>query len=57
VPATCYLTGLTIEKGAELSAPAGYKVSLTVDGVRKLLRPGTYAGAIALTVSPVTSGL
>jgi hypothetical protein len=48
---TSYLTGLTVEKGASITAPEGRKVTLTVDGVEKKIKPGTYTGRIVLAVS------
>ena len=53
VTKTSYLTKLTFEGNGATSAPAGYKVSLSVDGVPKLLKPGTYTGAIVLKVTPL----
>jgi hypothetical protein len=53
VTGTSYLTKLTFDKLGAISAPAGYKVSLSVDGRAKLLRPGTYSGAIVLKVTPL----
>ncbi|MCE5252734.1 MAG: hypothetical protein LLG45_00765 [Actinomycetia bacterium] len=53
VTKTSYLTKLTFEGNGAISAPAGYKVSLSVDGVPKLLKPGTYTGAIVLKVTPL----
>ena len=45
-----YLTALTIAEGAEVAAPAGKTLTMTVDGVAVAVRPGTYAGLIRLTV-------
>ncbi len=53
VDKTSYLTGLTIAKGATITAPAGYKVAMTVDGAWQAMRPGSYAGAIILKVTPL----
>ncbi len=53
VTKTSYLTKLSFDAYGAISAPAGYKVSLSVNGVPTLLRPGTYAGDLVLTVSPL----
>jgi hypothetical protein len=50
VTATAYLTGLTIDGDAALKAPLGKTVSMTVDGEDTPVAPGTYSGAIVLTV-------
>jgi hypothetical protein len=50
VTGTCYLTSLTIEDGAIVTAPDGYSVAMTVDGVPTTIEAGTYSGAIVLTV-------
>ncbi len=47
---TSYLTGLTLAKGAKISAPKGHKVKMTVDGVAKSIDAGTYKGKIVLDV-------
>jgi len=44
------ITGLTIGDGCKVTAPRGYKVSMTVDGVKKPIKPGTYSGKIVLIV-------
>ncbi len=51
VSKTSYLTGLTLAKDATLSAPAGYIIVMTVDGVKKPIAAGTYKGSIVLTVA------
>lgn len=53
VEKTSYLTGLTIEKGASIVAPAGHRLRMTVNGVWTPVRPGTYSGTIVLSVSPL----
>lgn len=53
VTGTSYLTSLTFPGNGAISAPAGYSVSLSVDGTPKLLKPGTYTGAVVLKVSPL----
>ncbi len=45
-----YLTSLTLEPGAQVQAPAGKAVSMTVDGVETPIAPGTYKGQIVLSV-------
>jgi len=45
------ITGLTIGKGASVTAPEGSSLSMTVDGVKKPVAPGTYKGRIVLTVT------
>jgi hypothetical protein len=46
-----YLTSLTIAEGATITAPEGYSVFMTVDGVKKSIGAGTYEGKIVLTVT------
>ncbi len=43
------LSNLTIAEGAEIKAPDGYSLTLTVDGVEKDIKPGTYKGKVVLT--------
>lgn len=45
-----YLGSLTLEEGAVVQAPAGYKVELTVDGVKTPMAAGTYTGEVVLRV-------
>jgi len=45
------ITGLTIGKGATVNAPEGSSLTMTVDGVKKPIAPGTYKGKIVLTVT------
>jgi hypothetical protein len=52
VDKTSYLTGLTVAQGATLSAPKGFSVTLTVDGVRTPMKAGAYTGKIELQVAP-----
>lgn len=54
VDETSYLTGLTIAKSGSVTAPAGYKVSMTVNGERQALKAGSYSGKIVLTVAPLS---
>jgi hypothetical protein len=63
VTETTSLTGLTIADGAEIKAPEGYRVTMTVDGVETgqelktwegfdyKFAPGSYKGDIILTVA------
>jgi hypothetical protein len=50
VDKTSYLTSLTIADGAKISAPEGYSVTMTVNGVNKPIGAGDYKGKIVLTV-------
>jgi hypothetical protein len=50
VDKTSYLTGLTMAKGATLTALEGYSVALTVDGVKTSIGAGNYEGRIVLTI-------
>ena len=49
-----YLTSLTLERGAVITAPAGYKVTLLLGGHQRLFKAGTYLGKIVLKVTPLT---
>jgi hypothetical protein len=51
VAGTSYLTSLTIAKGAGINAPKGYSVTMTLDGVKTVIKAGTYNGKIVLTVT------
>lgn len=51
VDRTSYITGLTIDNGATLIAREGCRVTMTVDGAVKEIKPGTYKGQIVLTVA------
>jgi hypothetical protein len=48
---TSYLTALTIATSANIKAPKGYEVTMTVDGSEKATRAGSYKGNIVLTLS------
>jgi hypothetical protein len=50
VTGTSYLTGLTISAGSTISAPAGSKVTMRVNGSTKSIKPGSYKGKIVLAV-------
>jgi len=50
VTGASWLNGLTIGKGAQLVAPAGKVVKMTVDGRNVRLRPGSYSGAILIDI-------
>jgi hypothetical protein len=47
---TSYITGLNVAEGASITAPEGNKVTMTVNGSEKGIRPGTYKGNIVLRV-------
>lgn len=51
VDKTSYLTSLTVAEGATITAPEGYSVTMTVDGVKKTIGAGDYKGRIVLTVT------
>jgi hypothetical protein len=46
-----YLTSLTIAEGAIIKAPEGKSLTMTVDGVKTEIAPGTYTGKIVMTVN------
>jgi hypothetical protein len=50
VDKTSYLTGLTIAADANITAPDGYSVKMTVNGVKKDIKAGKYSGKITLTL-------
>jgi hypothetical protein len=50
VTGTSYLTRLTLSDGAQVLAPAGKRISLTVDGTPTALQPGTLTGHIMVAV-------
>jgi hypothetical protein len=45
-----YLTSLILSDGAVIAAPDGYRLTMTVNGVEKEIKAGSYSGKIALTV-------
>jgi len=49
VEKTTSLTELTIGNGAVVTAPAGYSLTLTVNGVETAIAPGSYKGDVVLT--------
>jgi hypothetical protein len=51
VDKTSYLTELTMAAGGSIIAPKGSKVTMTVDGVAKEIKAGTYKGKIVLSVA------
>lgn len=50
VTETSYITSLTLEAGAAVTAADGKTLSVTVDGTEVELAPGSYTGKIVLTV-------
>ncbi len=48
---TCYLTSLNVTQGATITAPEGYSVTMTVDGVKTAIGARNYGGQIVLTVT------
>ncbi len=50
VTGTSYITSLTIGDDSSIAALEGYKLTMTVNGVEKTIKPGTYKGNIVLTV-------
>ncbi len=50
VDKTSFLDSLTIAPGAAVTAPAGRKLTMTVDGVTTEIKAGTYTGKITLSV-------
>jgi hypothetical protein len=51
VDETSYLTGLILAEGAGITAPEGFKLTMTVNGVAKSIRAGEYKGKIVLSVT------
>lgn len=47
----CWLSGLEIADGAQVLAPEGKTLTMTVDGKETAIAAGTYAGKIVLTVA------
>lgn len=59
VSSPSYITALTLAPGGQISAPTGYRLEFTVNGVTKPMKPGHYEGRISLkpmATSPVSSG-
>jgi len=54
VDETSYITGLTISDGAAITAPKGYRLTMTVDGVITAIKAGDYKGKITLTVIKIS---
>ena len=51
-----YITDLTVAAGAKITAPAGYTLQMTVNGVQAKPAAGHYSGQIALTpVAPAAN--
>jgi hypothetical protein len=48
---TSYLNQLELAAGGEIVAPAGYRLTLQVDGKPQRLQPGRYSGAAVLEVT------
>ena len=51
VTGTSYLTSLIIADGSTVTAPEGSKVTMTVNGVKKEIKPGKYSGKITLSIN------
>ena len=51
VAGTSYLTSLTVARGAVIKAPEGRTLVMTVNGSKKAIAPGTYAGKIVMTIA------
>lgn len=51
VSATTKLDGLNIGKGASITAPDGYSLTMTVNGIGTAIKAGSYKGQIVLTVT------
>jgi hypothetical protein len=51
VDETSYLNELSISSDATVSAPGGFGVKMTVDGIDTPIKPGKYEGKIVLAVS------
>jgi hypothetical protein len=52
VDQTSYLTELNVAEGAAISAPQGFSLSMTVEGVTAPIKAGAYKGKIVLRVVP-----
>ena len=53
VTGTSYLTSLTIDNGSTITAAKGYKATMTVDGMEKVIGPGEYKGLIVIKVTKI----
>jgi hypothetical protein len=51
VTGTSYLTSFAIDAGSAITAPRGYSVTMTVDGIEKSIGAGTYKGRIMIAVT------
>jgi len=51
VTGTSYVTSLIIGDDSSVIAPEGYKVTMTVNGVKKEIKAGKYSGKVTLTVA------
>lgn len=51
VTRTTQLNQLTIANGVTITAPEGYDVTLTVNGIGKTIQPGTFKGNVVLSVT------
>ena len=51
VTGTSYITVLDVAPGAIVKAPAGKKLTLTVDGVETPIKPGKYQGHLVLSIA------
>jgi hypothetical protein len=50
VAGTSYLTSLTIAGGTVIKAPEGKTLTMTIDGMKTKIAPGTYTGKIVMNV-------
>jgi len=51
VAGTSYLTSLTVARGAVIKPPEAKTLTMTVNGVKKTIAPGTYTGKIVITIA------
>jgi hypothetical protein len=51
VTGTSYLTSLTVARGAAIKAAEGKTLTMTVDGVKTEIAPGTFTGKIVITIA------
>ena len=51
VPGECWITGLHLEEGAVMKAPAGKKLEMYIDGIKTEIKTGNYKGKINLVVA------